>query len=230
MPKMITGQKPVKPATHGRFQIIDGVDMMRPFTKFTHQLASADIISPRAREAFRLVKEEKPGAMHLEFPKDIAEEHTDMPPIPRSHARRAVPEKKAIRAVINGLARAQTPIIIIGAGAKRQDHLAHAAAVHRTHRHAVRDHAARQRRRRRTSPPVRWQRCAVVRRFRASRDRCRGCHHQNRARCDPETPLFTRTGGVDVVHVKFRSAAVVPEYLPQHEVIGDIADAIWHSK
>ena len=47
---MITGQKPIKSSKQGRFQILDVVDMMRPITKFTHQMASADNIpSPRAR-------------------------------------------------------------------------------------------------------------------------------------------------------------------------------------
>ena len=37
---MITGQKPVKTSKQGQFQIIDIVDMMRPLTKYTHQLVS----------------------------------------------------------------------------------------------------------------------------------------------------------------------------------------------
>ena len=74
---MITGQKPIKKSKQGRFQILDVVDMMGPITKFTHQLASADNIPSRVREAFRLAEEEKPGATHLEFPEDIAEEKTE---------------------------------------------------------------------------------------------------------------------------------------------------------
>ena len=37
---MITGQKPVKTSKQGAFQILDIVDMMKPLTKFTHQLVS----------------------------------------------------------------------------------------------------------------------------------------------------------------------------------------------
>jgi thiamine pyrophosphate-dependent acetolactate synthase large subunit-like protein len=39
---MLTGQKPIKKSKQGRFQILDVVDMMKPITKYTHQLASAD--------------------------------------------------------------------------------------------------------------------------------------------------------------------------------------------
>src|SRR5580704_6288726 len=70
---MITGQKPIKKSKQGRFQILDVVSMMGPITKYTHQLASADNIPSRIREAFRLAEEEKPGAVHLEFPEDIAD-------------------------------------------------------------------------------------------------------------------------------------------------------------
>lgn len=62
---MITGQKPIKKSKQGRFQILDVVGMMQPLTKYTHQLASADNIPSRVREAFRLAEEEKPGAVHL---------------------------------------------------------------------------------------------------------------------------------------------------------------------
>src|SRR5215510_15982640 len=81
---MITGQKPIKKSKQGRFQILDVVSMMEPLTKFTHQLASADNIPSRIREAFRLAQEEKPGAVHLEFPEDVADEVTDAAPIPKS--------------------------------------------------------------------------------------------------------------------------------------------------
>ena len=89
---MITGQKPVKTSKQGQFQMIDVVDMMRPLTKYTRQLVSGAIIPARVREAFRLAQEEKPGAVHLELPEDIAVEHVDEEPIPASFVRRPVAE------------------------------------------------------------------------------------------------------------------------------------------
>ena len=88
---MITGQKPIKSSKQGRFQILDIVDMMRPLTKFTHQIASADNIPSRVREAVRLAQEEKPGAVHIEFPEDIADEQSDSTPLKASFIRRPVP-------------------------------------------------------------------------------------------------------------------------------------------
>ncbi len=116
---MITGQKPIKKSKQGRFQILDVVDMMRPITKYTHQLASADNIPARTREAFRLAQEEKPGATHLELPEDIAHDPTDATPILPSYVRRPVPDPKAIKEAVRVIEAAKAPIIVVGAGANR---------------------------------------------------------------------------------------------------------------
>src|SRR5882672_5724083 len=117
---MITGQKPIKKSKQGRFQILDVVSMMGPITKYAHQMASSDNIPSRVREAFRLAEEEKPGAVHLEFPEDIAHEQTDSTPLPRSLVRRPVPEEKAVRAAVKRIETAKAPILVIGAGANRK--------------------------------------------------------------------------------------------------------------
>jgi len=71
---MITGQKPIKSSKQGRFQIVDVVNMMRPITKYTHQVVHGSSIAATVREAFRLATEERPGAVHIELPEDIAAE------------------------------------------------------------------------------------------------------------------------------------------------------------
>ena len=63
---MITGQKPIKKSKQGRFQILDVVAMMGPITKYTHQLASADNIPSRVREAIRLAEEEKVSGLRFQ--------------------------------------------------------------------------------------------------------------------------------------------------------------------
>ena len=67
---MVTGQKPIKSSKQGQFQIVDIVEMMKPLTKYTHQIVSGDNIPSRVREAFRLAVEERPGAVHLELPEE----------------------------------------------------------------------------------------------------------------------------------------------------------------
>ncbi|MEE8438063.1 MAG: thiamine pyrophosphate-binding protein, partial [Micropepsaceae bacterium] len=117
---MITGQKPIKSSKQGRFQILNVVDMMGPITKFTHQIASSDNIPSRIREAFRLAQEEKPGAVHLELPEDIADEQTSAVPIPASNVRRAAADVKSVRAAYKRIESARSPLLVIGAGANRK--------------------------------------------------------------------------------------------------------------
>ena len=107
---MITGQKPIKKSKQGQFQILDVVAMMEPITKYTRQLHAGDNIPSRVREAYRLAEEEKPGAVHLELPEDIAEEPTDAAPIPRSVARRPSAEPKAVDQAVAALEQEDQPM------------------------------------------------------------------------------------------------------------------------
>jgi len=93
---MITGQKPIKTSKQGQFQIVDIVQMMKPLTKYTRQIVSGDNIPSRVREAFRLAEEERPGAVHLELPEDIAAEETNARVFHRERIRRSTAEAKAV--------------------------------------------------------------------------------------------------------------------------------------
>ena len=81
---------------------------------------ASDNIPSKVREAIRLAEEEKPGAVHLELPEDIADEHSDEHPIPASYARRPVAEEKAIRAAVDKIVAAKSPMLVIGAGGNRK--------------------------------------------------------------------------------------------------------------
>ena len=117
---MITGQKPIKTSKQGQFQIVDIVDMMRPLTKYTKQIVDGNNIPSRVREAFRLAQEERPGAVHLELPEDVAAEDTEEPLFTESLVRRPIAEQKAINKAIELIEQAKTPILLIGAGANRK--------------------------------------------------------------------------------------------------------------
>src|SRR5688572_2765569 len=104
---MITGQKPVRSSRQGHFQIVDVVDMMRPLTKYTRQLISADAIPAKVREAVRLAREERPGATHLELPQDIASDDTDAIVLPPVYSRRPLAEDKALAAAADAIRKAR---------------------------------------------------------------------------------------------------------------------------
>ncbi len=117
---VITGQKPIKKSKQGKFQIIDVVGMMRPITKMAETIVSAERIPTTVAQAVRVAETERPGAVHLEFPEDIAEEHSDEKPIAWQKVRRPVPDDKSIDSVVAAIERAHSPLIAIAAGANRK--------------------------------------------------------------------------------------------------------------
>ncbi len=46
--------------------------MMRPLTKHAESVVDGRRVPEMIREAFRLAEEERPGAVHIELPEDIA--------------------------------------------------------------------------------------------------------------------------------------------------------------
>jgi acetolactate synthase I/II/III large subunit len=117
---MITGQKPIKASKQGEFQILDVVDMMQPLTKYTRQLSSAHYIPARIREAFRRAEEERPGAVHLELPEDIAREETEAPVIRRSRYDNPRSSETSVQHAREMIEAARHPLLLVGAGANRR--------------------------------------------------------------------------------------------------------------
>ena len=116
----ITGQKPIKKSKQGNFQIINTVEMFKPITKSSKQIINGEMIPTLVREAFRLAKVERPGAVHLELPEDVADEIVTGIPIINYHTRRPVAEEKAIKKAIELIQKSKHPLFLIGAGANRK--------------------------------------------------------------------------------------------------------------
>jgi len=117
---MLTGQKPIRSSKQGAFQIIDVVDMMAPITKYTRQVVGPAYLPARVREAFRLAREERPGATHLEIPEDILQEDIEgVTPLAASKVRRPVADRLSIRRTVELLEKARRPLMVIAAGANR---------------------------------------------------------------------------------------------------------------
>ncbi|MTI30714.1 acetolactate synthase large subunit [Xanthovirga aplysinae] len=117
---MITGQKPIKKSKQGRFQIVDVVDMMRPITKYTKQIVNGNNIPSVVREAFRLAMEERPGAVHIELPEDIAAEEAEDKVFEVVGSRRPDADQGVIDQAAKMIEAAKRPLLLIGAGANRK--------------------------------------------------------------------------------------------------------------
>jgi acetolactate synthase-1/2/3 large subunit len=227
---MITGQKPIKKSKQGRFQILDVVAMMGPITKFTHQLASADNIPSRVREAFRLAEEEKPGAVHLEFPEDIAEEKTESRPLHRSLVRRPTADDKAVRAAVKKIEGARSPVLVIGAGANRK--MTSRMLLQLVEKTGIPFVTTQLGKGVIDETHPKFLGCAAlsagdfVHRAIEAADLIVNVGHD----VIEKPPFFMKQGGAEVIHVSTNTAEVDPVYFPQVEVIGDIANAIWQIK
>lgn len=224
---MITGQKPIKSSKQGHFQIVDVVEMMRPLTKYTTRIVSGATIPPRVREAFRVAEEERPGAVHLELPEDIAAEEAAAHLYPRDRVRRPVAEEKAVARAVAMIEDARWPLLLVGAGANRK----------RTSNMLVRFID-------KTGIPwfntqmgkgvVDERHPLYLGNAALSSDDAIHCAIE---RADliinvghdvvEKPPFLMRDGGLNVIHVNFSSAEVDPVYFPQLEVIGDIGNSLW---
>jgi acetolactate synthase I/II/III large subunit len=227
---MITGQKPVKLSKQGHFQIVDIVDMMKPLTKYTKQIVSADNIPARVREAFRRAEEERPGAVHLELPEDIADEHSDAILIPKAHSRRPVADDKAIAYAVEAITNAKRPLLMVGAGANRKttskmlrefvDKLGIPFFTTQMGKGVIDE-----------NHPLWLGNAALsagdfVHRAIEKADCIINVGHD----VIEKPPFFMNKGLRTVIHVNYLGAEVDTVYFPQVEVIGDIGNAVWRLK
>jgi acetolactate synthase-1/2/3 large subunit len=116
----ISGQKAIRENWQARFQLIDVVSLMRPITKSSTSILDPSTIPTILRNAFRLAQAERPGAVHVELPEDIAASATDALVQNRRYERRPAPDYKAIEAAAELINRAQYPLIIVSSGANRK--------------------------------------------------------------------------------------------------------------
>ena len=118
---MITGQKPIKKSKQGQFQIVDIVDLMRPITKYTKQIVNADNIASLVRESFRLATEERPGAVHLELPENVADEQSSDQVFEAVSNKMPNAGTSVIHQAVEMIENAKMPLLLIGAGANRKN-------------------------------------------------------------------------------------------------------------
>jgi acetolactate synthase-1/2/3 large subunit len=126
---MITGQKGIRSRKQGHFQVVDIVSAMAPLTKMAHQIVSPATIPSMVREAFRLAQFERPGAVHIELPEDIAAEIApDLKPVPLHPLEPPIAAPAALDRAAAMILAAQRPLVMLGAAASRP-HLAEALSA-----------------------------------------------------------------------------------------------------
>lgn len=223
---MITGQKPIKKSKQGQFQIVNVVDMMQPITKFTKQIVDANNIPSLVRESIRIAQEERPGAVHLELPEDVASEDGEEYYFDSSFYMRPHSNDETKNQACKLISEAKKPLLLIGAAANRNRVSKSLTDFINKHKiyffntqmgkgvvdernpkflgtSALSDHD--------------YIHCAIN-----QADLIINVGHD----VIEKPPFFMHQNGVKVIHINNFSAKVDDVYFPQVEVVGDIASSI----
>lgn len=102
-------------------QFIDIQKVFEPVSKWAIQIKAANSIPEIIRKSFRLAGEEKPGAVIIELPENLAMENVTSKPLAITELPKGVPGSEALQLATVDLNNSQRPFIIVGNGVIRQD-------------------------------------------------------------------------------------------------------------
>ena len=116
----ITGQVGTDRMHIESHQYLDLVAMFEPVTKWNTQIVRPQNTSEIIRKAFKLAQAEKPGAVHIDLPENIAA----MPvggkqPLKKDDREKTYASYRSINAAASAIAKADNPLILVGNGAIR---------------------------------------------------------------------------------------------------------------
>lgn len=224
----ITAQGGLTRLHHESHQQIDIVNMFRPITKWNVSVTSPVIVSEVVRKAFKLAEMEKPGAVHIELPENVADLEVAAEPIEPKRVRRPGADYRAVDGTIELLRAAERPLVLAGNGAIRKLASKHLRIFVETHglpvastfmgKGAVSDHAEQ-------------SLLAIGLGF---KDYVIEAVEQSDlvltvgydiAEYAPDR--WNPKGDKSIVHIDFNAAEVYQNYNPDVEVVGDISAALW---
>ena len=116
----ISGQKALADNWQARFQLVDVVRMMEPLCKKAVSITDPGMIPTVIRNAFKHAEAERPGAIHIELPEDVAEEETEAVVQKRSEIKIPYPDSEAVKKAATMICEAKNPLIIVSSGANRK--------------------------------------------------------------------------------------------------------------
>ena len=117
---VLTGQGAVTRLHKESHQVMDVVGMFEPVTKWATSVWDPNTIPEIVRKSVRLARAEKPGAVHIELPEDVAAETATSEPMQPKRFRRSAPDDKIVDRAFAMLRDAKRPVIIAGNGCIRK--------------------------------------------------------------------------------------------------------------
>lgn len=116
----ITGQAGFERQHKEGHQYIDVVKIFEPATKWSVQIKDSKTIPKIIRNGFRVAQLEKPGAVLIELPENLASEMIQSQPIPVTPIPKSIPTSEAFEAARKVINQSQKPVGIVGNGVIRQ--------------------------------------------------------------------------------------------------------------
>jgi acetolactate synthase-1/2/3 large subunit len=113
----ITGQAGLERMHKESHQYIDVVGMFQPVTKWSVQIKRPETILEIVRKAFEM---EKPGAVHIELPEDIAGDDINQIILPKTLLPHSTPLVKSMDKALDLIKQSKKPFIIVENGVIRQ--------------------------------------------------------------------------------------------------------------
>ncbi|VAW69778.1 2-oxoglutarate decarboxylase [hydrothermal vent metagenome] len=225
---VLTGQGSTERLHKESHQIMNVVHMFEPVTKWATTVLHENNIPEIIRKAVRIARTEKPGAVHIELPEDLAKNDSNVQPLTPQRFRRPVPDDKIIDEAFEILKNAKSPIILAGNG-------------------CIRKRASKQLRSFCDKTGI-----GVVSTFMA-----KGCVDMDADYClytiglssrdivscamdkadvvlaigydmvEYHPELWNAKGDKNIIHIDFLPTEIDENYHPKTEVIGDLAHAMW---
>ncbi|RKZ63635.1 MAG: acetolactate synthase large subunit [Gammaproteobacteria bacterium] len=224
----LTGQGSSQRLHKESHQIMDVVKMFEPVTKWATTVLHPNNIPEIIRKAVRVARSEKPGAVHIELPEDIAKLRATSKPLRPQKFRRAVADDKIVNNAFNTLKHAKHPVILAGNG-------------------CIRRRASKQLRLFCEKTGI-----GVINTFMAKgcvdmdADYCLytiGLQSRDVVACALEAAdvvlalgydmveyhpnLWNKNGRAHIIHADFQPAEIDSDYHPETELVGDLAHTLW---
>jgi acetolactate synthase I/II/III large subunit len=100
-------------------QYLDLVALFAPITKWSKQIVQPNSTPEIVRKAFKIAQTEKPGAVHINVPENVAAMPATAQPLRTNHLNRVYAAFDSIERAATAINQAQNPLILVGNGAIR---------------------------------------------------------------------------------------------------------------
>jgi acetolactate synthase-1/2/3 large subunit len=115
----ITGQVGTDRMHIESHQYLDLVAMFAPVTKWNAQVVRPSNTPEIVRKAFKLAQSEKPGAVHIDLPENIADMDVVGSPLRKDSQEKTYASLQSIQQAAVAISQATNPMILVGNGAIR---------------------------------------------------------------------------------------------------------------